>query len=47
MIQGQEPLSLDIVLGVDGTDIVFENVEITQRICKKEEHQFKVKAKEE
>ena len=37
---------MDIVLGADGTDIVFENVEITLRICKKEEHQFKVKAKE-
>ena len=46
MILGKESLSTDIVLGADGTDIVFENVEITLRIYRKEEHQFKVKAKE-
>ena len=46
MILGKEPPSNDIVLGADGTDIVFESVEITLRICKKEEHQFKVIAKE-
>ena len=46
VILGKEPLSMDIVLGADGTDIVFENAEITLRICKKEEHQFKVQRKE-
>ena len=46
VILGKEPLSMDIVLGADGTDIEFENVEIALRIREKEDHQFKVKAKE-
>ena len=37
---------MDNVFGADGTDIVFENVEIILRNCKKGELQFKVKAKE-
>ena len=34
------------VHGADGTDIVFETVESTLRVCKKEVHQVKVKAME-
>ena len=46
MILGKDPLSTDIVLGADGTEIVFENLETTPRICRKEEHQFKVGVQE-